>query len=442
MADHESSEKVADITAMLSSYKTGAESPTTAREPDWDDEETHDSGLAAENTSKANTAASQAPTTSLEAPPAKPPRPLSPQAQAEATLIEAFPDMDTKVIKAVLAASGGRVEPAFNALLGMSDPNFKAEEELPPAQPPRPTQPRSQLEADELYARQLNEHYNAARYQQRPGQERGPPLPRRQQSQPYDDEGDQSPSFFDEELPKIQENIRKGFQDTQRTVNRWISDFKKRIDGEEEDDDIPARTGTQERQNFGSSTSDQLYGIQKNAGRARRSGDRERYDADPHVLGDDFTQLELRDDEDQPPPQPPRSNRPLANPDLFKSTPPAPQGGPVDEVDNALYRQPTPTNRQPSPGAKPGSKWQPLTSVAPNPEPEDNDPFSVGDSDDEHDTTVKKQDLRAEDTERLKKAAAESSVGDTASKTELKPAERTGSVAQKDAEAEKLISPK
>lgn len=38
-------------------------------------------------------------------------------AQAEATLIEAFPDTDPKVVKAVLVASHGKVEPAFNALL-------------------------------------------------------------------------------------------------------------------------------------------------------------------------------------------------------------------------------------------------------------------------------------------------------------------------------------
>ena len=52
-----------------------------------------------------------------EAPP-KPPRPLSPQQQAENTLKEAFPSIDAAVVRAVLMASGGRVEPAFNALLG------------------------------------------------------------------------------------------------------------------------------------------------------------------------------------------------------------------------------------------------------------------------------------------------------------------------------------
>ena len=54
-----------------------------------------------------------------ETPPAKPPRPLSAQVQAETTLIEAFPGIEPKVVKAVLVASGGKVEPAFNALLSM-----------------------------------------------------------------------------------------------------------------------------------------------------------------------------------------------------------------------------------------------------------------------------------------------------------------------------------
>ena len=53
----------------------------------------------------------------------------------------------------------------------MSDPDAQ-QEPLPPPQPPRPIQNprglvgRSQLEADELYARQLAEHYNnQANYQ-------------------------------------------------------------------------------------------------------------------------------------------------------------------------------------------------------------------------------------------------------------------------------------
>lgn len=50
--------------------------------------------------------------------PPKPPRPINPLQQAESTLKEAFPSIDPSVVKAVLRASGGNVEPAFNALLG------------------------------------------------------------------------------------------------------------------------------------------------------------------------------------------------------------------------------------------------------------------------------------------------------------------------------------
>ena len=53
------------------------------------------------------------------APPPQPPRPLSPRQQAENTLKEAFPSIDAAVVKAVLTASGGQVEPAFHALLGL-----------------------------------------------------------------------------------------------------------------------------------------------------------------------------------------------------------------------------------------------------------------------------------------------------------------------------------
>lgn len=53
-----------------------------------------------------------------EAPPAKPPRPMSEAQKNEHILKEAFPTVDQGVIKAVLRASSGRVEPAFNALLG------------------------------------------------------------------------------------------------------------------------------------------------------------------------------------------------------------------------------------------------------------------------------------------------------------------------------------
>jgi CUE domain len=52
--------------------------------------------------------------------PPMPARPLSPMQQAKVTLKEAFPAVDDNVIEAVLIASGGNIEPAFNALLGIA----------------------------------------------------------------------------------------------------------------------------------------------------------------------------------------------------------------------------------------------------------------------------------------------------------------------------------
>jgi len=73
---------------------------------------------AAHTSKKEQTESSEQFGQSAEAAPEKPPRPLSPRQQSEITLIEAFPSIDSGVVKAVLTASGGQVEPAFNALLG------------------------------------------------------------------------------------------------------------------------------------------------------------------------------------------------------------------------------------------------------------------------------------------------------------------------------------
>jgi hypothetical protein len=388
-----------------------------------------------------------------EVPPPKPPRPADVQQQAENTLIEAFPGIDAKVVKAVLVASGGKVEPAFNALLSMSDPNFKAEEAAPPPQPPRPSQPRSQLEADEQYARQLAQHYQSQSQAQHQQHQQHQQRQRQQTGglHPNEAHDDREHSFFDDDLPVIRKNIEEGFRETQSKVNKWITDFRKKLDGEPDDYDQygnPVPTSPQpRRQNFGPSQSDQLYGIRKSA-EQRRSADHNRYDTDNRVLGDDFEALELRDDEgsfttqhlhERPTltdtaPAMLKSNRPLANPDLFKSTPVAPpQNGPVDEVD-ALYRNPSPNNQSSNnKGKTGGKKWQPLTSIAPNPELDEHDPFSLGDSDDDE---AKTKDINAEATERLKKAAVEK--GDV-NNAEMKEHGRSGSVSQKDATAEALL---
>jgi len=416
---------------------TGSESPTTARPLEMDDDDVSESG----NMASAPVVPKPATVEDEEAaPPPKPPRPLSPQQQAENTLKEAFPSIDAAVVKAVLQASGGRVEPAFNALLGMSDPDA-VREPTPPPQPPRPnaarmgSTPLSQLEADEQYARQLAEHYGGGggggSYGPRVTSQRGQQQQR--QSGPHpDDPYDENHSFIDDDLPIIKENFKKGFLQTQTTVSGWIKTLQKKIDG---DDDEPTQQGY--------SSGGPYRG--RRSGDGRQSGDYNRYDADPQVLGDDFAGMQLNSDGTAR-----RSTRPLANPDLFKPTPATPkssdgrkvsfQGGPPEDMD--LYRSsPKVGAKDAAPQAGKQSKWQPLASVDPNPIGEaENDPFSLGDSEDEKESKdrVGGKEIRMDDTERLKKAAAEAmadSIGEPAVKPE--PAEVSGT---KDKIAEEKLS--
>jgi hypothetical protein len=77
-----------------------------------------------------------------------------------------------------------------------------------------------------------------------------------------------------------------------------------------------------------------------------------------------------------------------------------------------------------------------LSSVAPAPE-DDNDPFSLGDDDDE-----KTEDLRKEDTERLKASARNSISAGTSGQT-AKPLEETEtSSTGRNKEAEELLAGK
>lgn len=202
------------------------------------------------------------------------------------------------MVKAVLTASGGNVEPAFDALLGMTDPDSQ-KDATPPAKPPRPAQQsaiptstaQSQLEADEMYARQLHEHYSSAGRPQRqnvvPNQQPPRPHTQAQEEREY--------SFLDDDLPMIRENIRKGFLETQSTVNKWVTNFKKKLDGED-DEGFGSQPAKPAQRLQGSNQGFPNYG-RRSSELARRSADRERYDADPQVLSDDFSTLELRDGE-------------------------------------------------------------------------------------------------------------------------------------------------
>ncbi|KAG9256328.1 CUE domain protein [Emericellopsis atlantica] len=418
------------------SYSGGAESPTTVRPFEMDDDDVQDSGVlspdgnttsisaatatnTAANTSTVATPPAPTVTDEEEPAPAKPPRPMTEAQKNQQTLKEAFPSIDMGVIKAVLSASGGRVEPAFNALLEMTDPDAVTREPpeeaaaAPPPQPPRPQGGRqiSQLEADELYARQLADHFdNVGAYENRTSSRS------RQQRQERGSEEDKEYSFIEDDLPQIRDNLRQGFFETQTKVNSWITTMKKRLEEQfDESDDQPQRPGHRTGES------------------SRRSGD---YDADPQVLSDDFAGMRFTQDGSKQC-QDRASTRQGAN-----------MAAPANRSQSNIYRPPShsprPTSKSPRPndGRRVGfkeeteeismydtspkvppkdnppvkaSKWQPLSTVEPSPIG-DNDPFSLGDSEDEKDAKDtakdKTKDKNDEDNERLKKAAAEAMADD------------------------------
>ncbi|KJZ77100.1 hypothetical protein HIM_03421 [Hirsutella minnesotensis 3608] len=371
--------------------ESGAESPTTARPLEMDDDDVQESGIVGEDGTTRIASGTTPPAASTDAAPPKPPRPHN-EAQTNVLILkEAFPSVEEAVIKAVLRASGGQVEPAFNALLEMTDPDAVRNEpdDVPPPQPRRPqgrTQ-MTQLEADELYARQLAEHYdNVGAYEARTSSRS-----RSTRQAPGLEEEDREHSFIDDDLPIIRENLRKGFLDTQTKVNSWITNLRKKI---EENFDETEEATQRQGQPF-----------RRPGEPSRRSGDYERYDADPQVLGDDFAGMKLSADGTPANQGAQRGGR--------ASTPPRPSDGrrvgfkeEPEEINMYDASPKLPAKDGPTTAAAKASKWQPLSSVEPNPIA-DNDPFSLGDSEDEKETKDKPKDAKAEDNERLKKAAAE-----------------------------------
>lgn len=177
----------------------------------------------------------------------------------------------------------------------MSDPDAAQQESsrepAPPPQPPRPAHREdiSQLEADEQYARQLAEHYdNVGAYEARTSSRVGQ-APRRQATGLKPNEMyDREHSFIDDDLPVIRDNLRKGFQETQKQVNTWFTSIKKKID-----DAMDEEAAEQEQARLQDRTGN--YGRREGEG-SRRSNDYHRYDADPQVLSDDFAGIRLHPD--------------------------------------------------------------------------------------------------------------------------------------------------
>lgn len=184
-----------------------------------------------------------------------------------------------------------------------------------------------------------------------------------------------------DDLPIIRDNIKKGW-------STFLGKVKSKLEGEPDPPMPPSRPVE-----YG-------YSRQQTA----------RYDADPRVLGDDFSHLNIQDPNRRS--SQGQSNRPLANPNLFKTTrfstgeasentaPPPKPPRPESQSVSALSSQPP---SQSVGGPSPSKKWEPLRPA------EDRDPFAVGDSDDEE----SKDDLYGTTTSSDKPSSSAGGIGGT-----------------------------
>lgn len=173
-------------------------------------------------------------------------------------LKEAFPNLEEKYIKAVIIASQGALDPAFNALLFLSDPQSGEDIELPtepikdvPELPARRKQ--SQVEQDELLARQLDQQFNKNAHRGDKAQQRhltdGEREARRQrlrdrqrraqqsltpeeQRELYGDDEDSWAFFVEKDLPVLREKANRSIQETATKLNGWFSGIRKNLVGE------------------------------------------------------------------------------------------------------------------------------------------------------------------------------------------------------------------
>ncbi|QHS76156.1 ubiquitin-binding protein CUE5 [Saccharomyces paradoxus] len=164
-------------------------------------------------------------------------------------LKDAFPNLEEKYIKAVIIASQGVLGPAFNALLFLSDPESGKDIELP-TQPVRriPEAParrrQTQLEQDELLARQLDEQFNNS-HSRRRNRDRAPkgmheqrlkdrqrrlhnPNEREEHQEDSEEEEDSWSQFVEKDLPELTDRAGRSLQDTANKVSSWISDAYRR----------------------------------------------------------------------------------------------------------------------------------------------------------------------------------------------------------------------
>ena len=268
-------------------------------------------------------------------------------------LKEAFPDVDVTVIKAVLHASGGQVQVAFDALLGMSDPDFQPNAGPAAVMAPEDEERRRQVEADENLARQMvaeSAYGRAHRERQARRAERS------QQQQQQRAEADHS--FLDDDLPAIRDNIVQGFNETKTKVNSFISSLR-----------------TQYAQHFeaegeSAQSSSQRTGALPEGRTVHRTTPRAAYERDAEqidLLEDDLQGLKLEDNSGQDPPS--------------QAQPSAGKSGTAQPASSASRGG---ASGSAAAGDKKSSRWQPLTSTTSatgTTTSKKDDQFDIGDDD-------------------------------------------------------------
>ncbi|CCH58738.1 hypothetical protein TBLA_0A09530 [Henningerozyma blattae CBS 6284] len=234
-------------------------------------------------------------------------------------LKDAFPNIEDKYVKAIIIASQGSVDPAFNALLYLSDPENSKDIELPtrPAHQARLAKQTSMLrrklqqeEQDEILARQLDEKYNRRSAMNAPQQQqqqqpsipqtqaqpyfpedenrtrtsntRAPngsdwsseqrrrdrerrrrnPMTAEEESQYYSEDFEDSESwqqFVEKDLPEITDRAGKSLQDTATRVSNWFKSWTAEEEEEEGDADDYGYGGSNKRRGGALYEKDSLY---------------------------------------------------------------------------------------------------------------------------------------------------------------------------------------
>ncbi|OWB77440.1 hypothetical protein B5S32_g1605 [[Candida] boidinii] len=389
----------------------------------------------------------------LTAAPPMPSRPLSKTEKIIQQLKEAFPSIEEKYIRMSLIASQGLLDPAFNALLYLSDPSsFPSDptEAIPSVRqdieddetPKLPTRSESvlkqrQMESDEALARRLAREYerrsSTHSHSSHRHSQRQPSQTQQQSQQQQQQRSNQTPDWYkdvdkDDEAEDIIDSMAKGLEETRQKVNGWIGNFTKKINENPDYQKIFGETNNntnnnnnnnnRNRSNNNSSRGSQLFsafGNNNNNNNNNNSNNDYSYDQQQPIR---MTNNEDRNSDLKSQRSKSSGTDNLLNDEDIYGTPKKQTSNNIDSSSYENKRMP-PLPTRPSAG-KPtieksateatANKWEPLAVVAP--EPIADDTFLVDDSEDEEDidetpatTTTKTEstdDKKEEEKEEVK----------------------------------------